>query len=77
LSLSVHPVTKTAFRAVSVNEVKEVFRVWLGVPGSQPLGLRTIAAHCGVDRKTARRYVEAAHAAGLQRTDGVEGSTTG
>ncbi|CAG7580090.1 hypothetical protein [Rhodococcus opacus] len=61
-----------AFREVNVNEVKEVLRVWLGVAGSRPPGLRTIAAHCGVDRKTARRYVEAAQAAGLQRTDGVE-----
>ncbi|MGW5153561.1 hypothetical protein [Rhodococcus koreensis] len=55
-----------------MNEVKEVLRVWLGVSGSRPPGLRAIAAHCGVDRKTARRYVEAAQAAGLQRTDGVE-----
>ena len=61
-----------AFREVNVNEVKEVLRIWLGVPGSRPPGLRTIAAHCGVDRKTARRYVEAAQAAGLQRGDGVE-----
>ncbi|MGH3589283.1 MAG: hypothetical protein ACRDQ0_23475 [Pseudonocardia sp.] len=61
-----------AFREVNVNEVKEVLRVWLGVPGSRPPGLRTIAAHCGVDRKTARRYVEAAQAAGLRRDDGVE-----
>ncbi|SEB76331.1 IS21 family transposase [Rhodococcus koreensis] len=61
-----------AFREVNVNEVKEVLRVWLGVSGSRPPGLRAIAAHCGVDRKTARRYVEAAQAAGLQRTDGVE-----
>ncbi|MFD7046367.1 IS21 family transposase, partial [Rhodococcus jostii] len=57
-----------AFREVNVNEVKEVLRVWLGVPGSRPPGLRTIAAHCRVDRKTARRYVQAA---GLQRSDGA------
>ncbi|MGV9867443.1 hypothetical protein [Rhodococcus koreensis] len=61
-----------AFREVNVNEVKEVLRVWLGVPGSRPPGLRTIAAHCGVDPKTARRYIEAAQAAGLQRSDGVD-----
>lgn len=61
-----------AFREVNVNEVKEVLRIWLGVPGSRPPGLRTIAAHCGVDRKTARRYIEAAQAAGLQRGDGVD-----
>ncbi|MFC9769004.1 hypothetical protein [Rhodococcus jostii] len=61
-----------AFREVNVNEVKEVLRIWLGVPGSRPPGLRTIAAHCGVDRKTARRYIEAAQAAGLQRGDCVD-----
>ena len=61
-----------AFREVNVNEVKEVLRIWLGVPGSRPPGLRAIAAHCGVDRKTARRYIEAAQAAGLQRGDCVD-----
>ena len=33
-------------------------------------GYRTIAAHCGLDRKTVRRYVEAAQAAGLRRDCG-------
>ena len=61
-----------AFREVNVNEVKEVLRIWLGVPGSRTPGLRTIAAHCGVDRKTARRYIEAAQAAGLQLGDGID-----
>ena len=48
-----------AFREVSVNEIREVLRVWLGVAGLPAPGYRTIAAHCGVDRKTVRRYVEA------------------
>lgn len=60
-----------AFREVSVNEIREVLRVWLGVAGLPTPGYRTIAAHCGVDRKTVRRYVEAAQAAGLRRHDDV------
>ena len=60
-----------AFREVSVNEIREVLRVWLGVAGLPAPGYRTIAAHCGVDRKTVRRYVEAAQAAGLRRGDSV------
>lgn len=46
---------------------REVLRVWLGVAGQPAPGYRTIAAHCGLDRKTVRRYVEAAQAAGLRR----------
>jgi hypothetical protein len=61
-----------AFREVSVSEIREVLRLWLGVPGLPAPGLRTIAGHCGVDRKTVRRYVEAAQAAGLRRDAGVE-----
>jgi transposase len=61
-----------AFREVSVNEIREVLRLWLGVVGLPAPGLRTIAAHCGVDRKTVRRYVEAAQAAGLSRDDSVD-----
>lgn len=61
-----------AFREVSVGEIREVLRLWLGAaPGLPAPGLRTIAGHCGVDRKTVRRYVEAAQAAGLRRGDGV------
>ena len=43
-----------AFREVCVNEIKEVLRAWLA-----GAGLRTAAERAGVDRKTARRYVEA------------------
>ena len=60
-----------AFREVSVSEIREVLRVWLGVAGLPTPGYRSIAAHCGVDRKTVRRYVEAAQAAGLRRDDDV------
>ena len=54
-----------AFREVNVIEVREVLRWWL-----DGAGLRTIAERAGVDRKTARRYVEAAQAAGLSRDAG-------
>jgi transposase len=57
-----------AFREVRVHEVREVLRQWLG----DELGLRPIAERAGVDRKTARRYVEAAVAAGLDRKCGEE-----
>ena len=58
------------FREVSVVEVREVLRAWL-----EGHGLRTVAARAGVDRKTARRYVAAAEAAGLSRDAGAEGLT--
>jgi hypothetical protein len=54
------------FREVSVIEVREVLRGWL-----DGKGLRTVAERAGVDRKTARRYVEAAQAAGLDRSAGL------
>ena len=54
-----------AFREVDVVEIREVLRGWLDGGG-----LRTIAERAGVDRKTARRYVEAAQAAGLVRDAG-------
>lgn len=53
------------FREVSVIEVREVLRSWL-----EGAGLRTVAERAGVDRKTARRYVQAAVAAGLDRSAG-------
>ena len=55
------------FREVSVIEVREVLRAWLGGAGT-----RTAGARAGVDRKTARRYVEAAQAAGLERSAGFD-----
>jgi transposase len=56
-----------AYREVSVIEVREVLRGWLG-----GAGLRTVAEQAGVDRKTARRYVQAAEAAGVVRDGGWE-----
>lgn len=58
------------FREVSVVEVREVLRGWL-----EGAGLRKVAERAGVDRKTARRYVEAAQAAGLSRDAGVAALT--
>jgi transposase len=55
------------FREVSVIEVKEVLRAWL-----EGAGTRTAAERAGVDRKTARRYVEAAQEAGLDRSAGFD-----
>jgi transposase len=54
------------FREVSVIEVREVLRAWL-----DGAGLRTVAERAGVDRKTARRYVQAAQEAGLDRAAGL------
>ena len=59
-----------AFREVSVVEVREVLRAWLS-----GVGLRTVAERAGVDRKTARRYVQAAEDAGVVR-DGGPGQVT-
>jgi transposase len=56
-----------AFREVAVVEVREVLRAWLA-----GAGLRRVAERAGVDRKTARRYVEAAQAAGLARDGGED-----
>ena len=63
------------YREVSVVEIREVLRRWVGGEG-----LRAIDRNTGVDRKTVRRYVEAAQAAGVvaggdvsQLTDGVIG----
>jgi DNA-binding transcriptional regulator LsrR (DeoR family) len=44
-----------SYREVTVIEIKEVLRLWL----RDDMGLRKIAEHAGVDRKTVRRYVEA------------------
>jgi transposase len=63
------------YREVSVVEIREVLRRW--VRGE---GLRSIDRNTGVDRKTVRRYVDAAASAGVvvgggesQLTDGVIG----
>jgi hypothetical protein len=56
-----------AFREVSVIEVREVLRAWLSGKG-----LRKVAEQAGVDRKTVRRYVEAALEAGLVRDGGEQ-----
>ena len=55
------------FREVSVIEVREVLRAWLAGKSE-----RAVAAQAGVDRKTSRRYVRAAVAAGLSREGGEE-----
>jgi transposase len=54
------------FREVAVTEIREVLRAWLS-----GAGLRKVAAQAGVDRKTARRYVQAAVEAGLARDGGL------
>src|SRR5215469_326177 len=59
-----------AFREVAVTEIREVLRAWLA-----GAGLRRVGEQAGVDRKTARRYVEAAVDAGLVR-DGGPGQLT-
>ena len=60
-----------AFWDVRVHEAREVLRHWL----DNELGLRLIAERAGVDRKTARRYVEAAVAAGMVRDGGKRALT--
>jgi transposase len=51
-----------AFREVGVHEIREVLRLWL-----RGEGLRSVARLARVDRKTVRRYVEAARECGLGR----------
>jgi transposase len=58
------------FREVSVIEIREALRAWLAGKSE-----RAVAAQAGVDRKTSRRYVRAAVAAGLSR-EGGEGQLT-
>jgi hypothetical protein len=52
-----------AFREVRVFEVREMLRLWLGGHG-----LRSIGRLVGMDRKTVRRYVEAAEELGCVRS---------
>jgi hypothetical protein len=47
-----------AYREVSVIEIKEVLRLWLAGQS-----LREVTRLAGVDRKTVRRYVQAAGSA--------------
>ena len=53
------------FREVPVYEVKDMLRLWLGGHG-----LRSVEKLVGIDRKTVRRYVEAATELGLERDAG-------
>jgi transposase len=54
-----------AFREVSVIVIREILRRWKAREG-----LRTVAAATGTDRKTVRRYVDAAVARGLRQEGG-------
>jgi hypothetical protein len=56
-----------SFREVPVHEVREVLRLWLAGKG-----YRAIARIARLDRKTVRRYVEAAEDSGLRAEDGPE-----
>lgn len=56
-----------AFREVRVFEVREILRLWL-----RGEGLRAISRLAGMDRKTVRRYVEAAEALGVDRVGNDE-----
>ena len=49
-----------------MTEIREVLRAWLA-----GAGLRRVAEQAGVDRKTARRYVQAAVDAGVARDGGL------
>ena len=53
-----------AYRELFVVEIKEVLRLWV-----RGYGYRAIARMGGIDRKTARRYIEVAEALGLDRGD--------
>ena len=54
-----------SFREVHVFEIREVLRLWL-----RGEGLRSIERLSSVDRKTVRRYLEAAGACGVVRDEG-------
>ena len=56
-----------AFREVRVYEVREVLRLWLGGKGQRP-----ISELAGMDRKTVRRYIDAAVELGLDRASGED-----
>ena len=50
-----------AYRELFMVEIKELLRLW-----QRGLGYREVARRLGMDRKTVRRYVQVAQAAGLQ-----------
>ena len=54
-----------AYRELFVVEVREVLRLW-----QAGRGYRTVASMLSMDRKTVRRYVEAAQAIGVARDVG-------
>lgn len=56
-----------SFREVPVHEVREVLRLWLAGKG-----YRAIARMARLDRKTVRRYVEAAADSGVSPEGGPE-----
>lgn len=60
------------FREIRVYEIKEILRLWV-----RGKGLRPIEGVTGVDRKTVRRYIVAATAAGLVREGSEEQLTDG
>jgi hypothetical protein len=60
-----------AYQEITEIEIKEELRLWL----QNKRGPRSIAETVGVDRKTVRRYIETAQAAGLVR-EGGEGQLT-
>jgi len=56
-----------AFREVRVFEVREILRLWL-----RGEGLRAVSRLAGMDRKTVRRYIDAAVELGLVRSGGED-----
>ncbi len=63
-----------AFREVRVFEVREVLRLWLRGKGQRPISEleRPISELVGMDRKTVRRYIDAAVGWGLDRAGGED-----
>ena len=59
-----------AFREVTMVEIKEVLRRWLG-----GMGKKKIARQLGPSRNTVRSYVEVAESCGLKMQDGVDALT--
>src|SRR2546427_490154 len=63
---------RMVFREVDVVEVKEMLRLWV-----RGHGYKSIARLTQIDRKTVRRYIEAAVHAGLRQADGESQITDG